>query len=55
VWWKGRATLCDVVVLPDSKEILLGAIPLEAMDIIVDPRQGKVVGAHGDQIVHRLY
>jgi clan AA aspartic protease len=55
VWWKDRSTLCDVVVLPHSKEILLGAIPLEAMDLAVDPRAGEIKGAHGDQIVHRLY
>jgi clan AA aspartic protease len=55
VWWKDRRAICDAVVLPDSKEILLGAIPLEGMDLIVDLRQGKVVGAHGDHVIHRLY
>jgi clan AA aspartic protease len=55
VWWKDRQTFCDVIVLPHATEILLGAIPMEGMDITVDPRQGKVVGAHGDQIIHRLY
>jgi predicted aspartyl protease len=55
VWWKDRRTLCDAIVLQNAKEILLGAIPMEAMDITVDTRLGKVAGAHGDQIVHRLY
>jgi hypothetical protein len=41
-------------VLPHADEILLGAIPLEGMDLIVDLRAGAVVGRHGDQILHRL-
>jgi len=55
VWWKDRCYFQDALMLSDSKEVLLGAIPLEAMDLIIDPRQGRLVGAHGDQIVHRLY
>jgi clan AA aspartic protease len=55
VVWKDRRTSCDAVVLPDANEILLGAIPLEALDITVNPRLGEVVGAHGDQPLHRLY
>ncbi|MDR1786138.1 MAG: hypothetical protein LBR23_06740 [Spirochaetaceae bacterium] len=54
-WWKDRHYTHEALMLPDSKEVLLGAIPLEAMDLIVDPRVGKLIGAHGDQIVHRLY
>jgi clan AA aspartic protease len=54
VWWKDRRATCDALVLPHANEILLGAIPLEGMDLIVDPRAGAVVGRHGDQILHRL-
>jgi clan AA aspartic protease len=54
IWWKDRRATCDALVLPHANEILLGAIPLEGMDIIVDPRAGEVVGRHGDQILHRL-
>ena len=35
-------------------ENLLGAIPLEAMDLTINPRTEEVIGAHGDQIVHSL-
>ncbi|GMO49559.1 MAG: hypothetical protein Pg6C_12270 [Treponemataceae bacterium] len=55
VWWKDRWNLQNALMLPDSKEILLGAIPLEAMDLAIDPRAGEIKGAHGDQIIHRLY
>jgi clan AA aspartic protease len=52
VCWQDRRTSCDALVLPDADEVLLGAIPLEAMDLTVHPRLEKVVGAHGDQVVH---
>jgi clan AA aspartic protease len=55
VWWNDRQTFCDAIVLPHATEILLGAIPMEGMDITVDTRAGAVIGAHGDQIIHRLY
>ena len=52
--WKDRNTNLDALVLPDADEVLLGAIPLEAMDLIVDPRKEEIVGAHGDRIVHLI-
>jgi clan AA aspartic protease len=52
VHWKNRRTSCDAIVLPNADEILLGAIPLEAMDLMVHPRTEEVVGAHGDLPLH---
>jgi len=54
VWWKNRRVLLDALVLPDADEILLGAIPLEAMDLTVNPRR-ELVGAHGDKSMHKIY
>jgi len=54
ITWKNRSTICEALVLPDSKDVLLGAIPLEAMDLTVNPREENLVGAHGDEIVHFL-
>jgi len=31
VIWKNRRTTCEALVLPNAEDILLGAIPLEAM------------------------
>jgi hypothetical protein len=31
------------IVLPGDAEILLGAIPMEDMDVLIDPRQQKLV------------
>jgi clan AA aspartic protease len=54
VHWKDRRVICEAIVIPDAADILLGAIPLEAMDLIVHPRKEEVVGAHGDQVIHIL-
>jgi len=53
--WKDRELPLPAVVVPDAKEILLGALPLEALDLMVDPVRQKLVGAHGDEPVHVLY
>ena len=52
VSWKDRSAVCDAVVLPHAKEVLLGAIPLEAMDLMVHPRTEEVVGVHGAEPLH---
>ena len=49
-----RRTTCEALVLPDAEDILLGAIPPEALDLTINPQKEEVVGAHGDQILHRV-
>jgi len=46
--WKDRQVDINAVVLPGDK-ILLGVIPLEFMDLMVDPVRRELVGANGDQ------
>jgi clan AA aspartic protease len=53
--WKDRYTVLPAVVVPDAKDVLLGALPLEAMDLMVDPVHQRLVGVHGDQPLHILY
>ncbi|MDQ2746324.1 MAG: retroviral-like aspartic protease family protein, partial [Acidobacteriota bacterium] len=43
VRFENRRTSVDAVVLPGDAEVLLGAIPMEDMDVLVDPRQQKLV------------
>jgi clan AA aspartic protease len=50
VCWKGRETPCRAVVLPGEKDVLLGALPLEGMDLTINPLRNEVTGAHGDAI-----
>jgi clan AA aspartic protease len=51
VHWQDRETSCRAIVIPGADTILLGAIPLEDMDLIVDPKRQQLVGAHGDKVV----
>jgi clan AA aspartic protease len=50
VRWKDRNTSCEAVVLSDEEEVLLGAYPLEGMDLMVHPQRQEVIGAHGDKV-----
>ena len=55
VHWKNRSMVCRPWVIPGAQKALLGLIPLEAMDLMVDPNGQTVVGAHGDEAVGILY
>ena len=50
VHWKNRSMTCRPWVV-DSGSVLLGAIPLENMDLMVDPHSQTVAGAHGEEEV----
>jgi clan AA aspartic protease len=52
--WKDRYTILPALVVPDRPNVLLGALPLEAMDLIVDPVRQEVTGAHGDEWVNYI-
>ena len=54
VCWKDRTMTCQPVLLPGTDEVLLGAIPLEDLDLIVDPKHEQLVGRHGDQRIGRV-
>ncbi|HVF47505.1 MAG TPA: aspartyl protease family protein [Pyrinomonadaceae bacterium] len=43
VRFENRRTTCDAVVMPGEAEVLLGSIPMEDMDVIIEPRQQKLV------------
>jgi clan AA aspartic protease len=47
--WKDRKASCQAVVLPGEKEILLGAYPLEGLDLMIHPKTQEVTGVHGDK------
>ena len=53
VHWKNRSMACRPWVV-DSGNVLLGAIPLEDMDLIVDPSSQTLAGAHGEEAVGLL-
>jgi clan AA aspartic protease len=47
IQWKDRFAVVNAVVLPGGKP-LLGVIPLEFMDLMVDPVNCELVGVHGE-------
>ncbi|GHU23888.1 hypothetical protein FACS1894164_09250 [Spirochaetia bacterium] len=51
VYWKDRLCNCSALVVPGQEGVLLGAIPLEDMDLMVNPAGQELVGAHGDDVV----
>ena len=53
VYWKDRQTSCEAMIMPGDGEALLGAIPLEGMDLMVDTVDQQLVGKHGDKAVFK--
>ena len=43
VRFETRATTVRALVLPDTEEVLLGAIPLEGLDVIIDPLRERLL------------
>lgn len=41
--FKNRATTCRAMVLPGDSEPLLGAIPIEDMDVLIDPLRQQLI------------
>jgi hypothetical protein len=54
---QGRSCTMDVLEVPDDAPVLIGQIPLEHLDLVVDLRDRKLVGnpAHGGEHVYELY
>jgi len=50
--WKNRRTKQQALVIPGAPDILLGALPLEGMDLCVDPVNQRLKGVHGDSPVY---
>jgi len=52
----GRTMTGDAMVLPRGTQALVGAIPLEYLDLVVVPKTGEVISnpAHPDGPVYRI-
>ena len=53
----GRDCTVDVVEVPDIVPVLIGQVPLELLDFVVDPKNRCLTGnpAHGGEQVIELY
>jgi hypothetical protein len=54
VLWNEYKVTLDALVIPNADEVLLGAIPLEAMDLVVDPRNLKLIRLPPERTRHKL-
>lgn len=54
---QGRSCTMDVMEIPDDVPPLIGQIPLEHLDFVVDLRSRTLIGnpAHGGEHVYELY
>jgi len=54
---QGRSCTMDVMEVPDNVPALVGQIPLEHLDFVVDLRSRTLIGnpAHGGEHVYELY
>jgi clan AA aspartic protease len=41
--FKNRRTVCNAMILPGDSEVLLGAIPLEDMDVLIHPLRQELI------------
>jgi predicted aspartyl protease len=53
---QGRSCTMDVMEVPDTVPVLIGQLPLEHLDLVVDLRSRALVGnpAHGGEHIYEL-
>lgn len=54
---QGRSCTMDVMEVPDNVPVLIGQLPLEHLDFVIDMRKHALIGnpAHGGEHVYELY
>jgi predicted aspartyl protease len=54
---QGRSCTMDVMEVPDTVPVLIGQLPLEHLDFVIDLRDRKLIGnpAHGGEHIYELY
>jgi predicted aspartyl protease len=54
---QGRSCTMDVMEVPDDVPVLIGQIPLEHLDLVIDTRSRTLIGnpAHGGEHMYELY
>jgi len=54
---QGRSCTMDVMEVPDTVPVLIGQLPLEHLDLVVDPQSRCLIGnpAHGGEHTYELY
>src|SRR5437660_923518 len=54
---QGRSCTMDVLEVPDSVPVLIGQLPLEHLDLVVDRRSRTLIGnpAHGGEHTYEMF
>jgi predicted aspartyl protease len=52
--WKDRKQTMGAMVIPDTDEILFGALCMEALDLMADPVDECLKGRHGDKALYKV-
>jgi predicted aspartyl protease len=54
---QGHSCTMDVMEVPDSVPVLIGQLPLESLDLVVNPQSRRLTGnpAHGGEPMYELY
>jgi predicted aspartyl protease len=54
---QGRDCQVDVVELPEGSPVLIGQVPMELLDFVVDPANQRLIGnlAHGGEQMIEMY
>jgi predicted aspartyl protease len=54
---QGRECTVDVTEIPEGSPVLIGQVPLELLDFVVDPVQRRLLGnpAHGGEQMIEMY
>ena len=53
----GRTCTMDVLEVPEGVPVLIGQLPLEHLDLVIDMRNRQLIGnpAHGGEHMYELY
>jgi predicted aspartyl protease len=54
---QGRSCTMDVMEVPDTVPVLIGQLPLEHLDLVIDTRSRALIGnpAHGGEHIYEMY
>jgi predicted aspartyl protease len=52
--WKDRKQIMGAMVIPDADEVLFGALCMEALDVMADPVDERLIGRHSDKAIYKV-
>jgi hypothetical protein len=52
--WKDRKKAMNALLVPTAGTVLFGALCMEALDVMADPVDERLVGRHGDKALYKL-